>query len=49
VRSLDTGTQIGFDKDAQSTTHITVITEPGGAIKTAFPGKYQTPINRMEL
>ncbi|MDB5222152.1 MAG: hypothetical protein JWN83_819 [Chitinophagaceae bacterium] len=39
-RTIDTGTQIGFDKDAQSTTIITVITEPGGAVKTAFPGQY---------
>ena len=38
-RCIDTGTQIGFDKDAQSTTYITVITEPGGAIRTAFPGQ----------
>jgi hypothetical protein len=39
-RTLDTLTQIGFDKDGRSTTSITVITDPGGEIKTAFPGKY---------
>jgi len=42
-RTMDTGTQIGFDKEGQSTTCITVITEPGGAVKTAFPGQYQLP------
>jgi hypothetical protein len=42
-RSIDTGTQIGFDKDGQQTTFITVLTETGGAIKTAFPGQYQLP------
>jgi hypothetical protein len=39
-RNLDTLTQIGFDKDGLSTTIITVITDPGGEIKTAFPGQY---------
>jgi hypothetical protein len=40
-RSIDTNTLIGFDKEGQQTTFITVITEPGGAVKTAFPGQYQ--------
>ena len=37
-RTFDAGTSVGFDKEGQSTTYITVITEPGGAVKTAFPG-----------
>ena len=40
-RTMDTKTQIGFDKDAQPTSFITVITLPGGMVKTAFPGQYQ--------
>ena len=40
-RSLDTGIIIGFDKNGQSTTFITVLTHPGGEIKTAFPGTFQ--------
>ena len=44
-RTLDTLTQIGFDKDGRSTTCITVITEPGGEIKTAFPGQYQVQLH----
>ena len=45
-RSLDTLTLIGFDKDGTSTTYITVITKPGGEIKTAFPGKYFDNVKR---
>ena len=40
-RSLNTGTIIGFDKNGHPTTFITVLTHPGGEIKTAFPGQYQ--------
>ena len=39
-RTIDTKTQIGFDKEGQQTTFITILTSPGGEIKTAFPGKY---------
>ena len=42
-RHFDTQTNIGFDKDSQSTTFVTVVTDPGGEIKTAFPGKYHIP------
>jgi hypothetical protein len=38
-RCLDTGTVTGFTKEGADTTLITVITEPGGEVKTAFPGK----------
>jgi hypothetical protein len=37
-RCFDTGTETGFTKEGASTTFITVITEPGGAVVTAFPG-----------
>ena len=37
-RSMDTGTVIGFTKDGTETTFITVITDPGGEVVTAFPG-----------
>ena len=40
-RELDTQTQIGFDKNGNDTSVITVITDPGGCIKTAFPGHYK--------
>jgi hypothetical protein len=39
-RSLDTKSEIGFDKDGKATTYITVFTEPDGAIKTSFPGQH---------
>lgn len=38
-RCFDTGTETGFTKEGVPTTFITVITEPGGAVVTAFPGK----------
>lgn len=38
-REFDTGKEIGFDRAGVATTMITVITTPGGAIRTAFPGK----------
>ena len=37
-RSFDTGTVTGFTKEGLATTFITVITDPGGAVITAFPG-----------
>ena len=37
-RSMDTGTVIGFTKDGTETTFITVITDPGGGVVTAYPG-----------
>ena len=39
-RCMDTGTVIGYTREGESTTFITVITEAGGTIKTAFPGLY---------
>jgi hypothetical protein len=35
---MDTGTVIGFTKEGAETTFITVITDPGGGVVTAFPG-----------
>lgn len=37
-RVIDTGTVIGFDPNRVPTTHITVLTDSGGRILTAFPG-----------
>lgn len=37
-RAIDVGSIIGFDRDRQPTTYITVITDSGGRIITAFPG-----------
>ena len=37
-RCLDTGTVIGYNREGESTTFITVITDGGGAVKTAYPG-----------
>ena len=39
-RCMDTGTVIGCNRGGESSTFITVITDAGGAIKTAFPGVY---------
>ena len=39
-RCMDTKVEIGFDKEGKATTFITVVTEPAGEIKTAFPGYY---------
>lgn len=39
-RTLQTNHQLGFDSDGLSTTYITVLTDPGGVIITAFPGMY---------
>lgn len=37
-RSMDTGTVIGYTREGIDTTFITVITDPGGEVLTAFPG-----------
>ena len=39
-RVFDTGEAIGFDKNGQPETCITVITDRGGRIVTAFPGSF---------
>jgi hypothetical protein len=41
-RVIDAGTVIGFDRYGKNTTLITVITDNGGQIKTAFPGQTDT-------
>lgn len=40
-RELDTQTQIGFDKNGNYTSVVTVITDARGCIKTAFPGHHK--------
>lgn len=37
-RVFEAGKTIGFDKYGKDTTKITVVTDSGGQIKTAFPG-----------
>jgi len=37
-RTLQTNQQIGFDRNSLPATHITIITNAGGNIITAFPG-----------
>jgi hypothetical protein len=37
-RELHTGADIGFDRSGNNTPVITIITDPGGKIITAFPG-----------
>lgn len=37
-RQVDTGCIIGFDRTGQQTTVITIISDGGGQIKTAYPG-----------
>ncbi|HJU45407.1 MAG TPA: hypothetical protein VJ647_01425 [Chitinophagaceae bacterium] len=37
-RVIDAGTVIGFDRNRIPTSHITVLTDSGGRILTAFPG-----------
>lgn len=39
-RVMNTGTDIGFDKNGLSTHVITILTDGGGKIITAFPGLY---------
>lgn len=37
-RVIDTGKVIGFDRNRLPTTYITILTDSGGCIITAFPG-----------
>jgi hypothetical protein len=41
-RTVDVHRTIGFDKDQLPTSHITVLTDSGGRIITAFPGIHFT-------
>lgn len=41
-RTVNVGKVIGFDQDQLPTAHITVLTDPGGRILTAFPGIHFT-------
>ena len=41
IRVYDTGSVIGFDQQGQSTRFLTVITDAGGKILTAYPGVKQ--------
>lgn len=38
-RHLQTGNMIGYDKDGSPASTITIISDPGGKIITAFPGR----------
>lgn len=38
-RCMDTKSEIGFDNNGKATSFITVLNDPGGEIKTAFPGQ----------
>ena len=38
-RSMDTGAVISYTREGADTTIITVITNPGGGVVTAFPGE----------
>lgn len=42
-RILQTNTIIGFNKNGHEENRITVITDPGGKIITAFPGTLENP------
>jgi hypothetical protein len=39
IRELDAGSDIGFDRSGNNTSILTVITDAGGKIITAFPGR----------
>lgn len=39
-RTMQTGDTIGYDKDGNPATVITILTDAGGKIITAFPGVY---------
>jgi hypothetical protein len=41
-RTVDVHRTVGFDRDQLPTTHITVLTDSGGRIITAFPGIHFT-------
>jgi hypothetical protein len=43
-RTVNVHKVIGFDRDQLPTTYITVLTDPGGRIITAFPGMHFTLI-----
>lgn len=38
IRCIDTNTCIGYDKNGQPTTQITLISDASGCVRTAFPG-----------
>ena len=42
-RVKQTNEPVGFDKDGQPTNLITILTDAGGKIITAFPGIYKKP------
>lgn len=42
-RIVDTNRIIGYDRSGQNTSVVTVITDPGGRIITAFPGRVENP------
>lgn len=42
IREYQAEEEIGFDKYGRQTTTLTVITDSGGKIITAFPGSYHT-------
>lgn len=46
-RELDAGIEIGFDRAGVATNIMTVITAPGGCIKTAFPGRIREGIYNL--
>jgi hypothetical protein len=41
-RTVNVGKIVGFDQDQLPTTYITVLTDAGGRIMTAFPGIHFT-------
>jgi hypothetical protein len=45
IRCFETGTVVGHDREGLQVSNITVITNAGGEIQTAFPGNVE---NRME-
>lgn len=45
LRQYNAGEEIGFDKEGNCTSVISVITDAGGKIITAFPGAYETYTN----
>lgn len=46
IRELDTGKEIGFDRAGCSTSILTVVTDSGGKIITAFPGSTRCQSNQ---
>lgn len=41
-RTIDTGNIIGFDRDNLPSSFITIVTDGGGRIATAFPGSFKS-------